>query len=225
MISGQFPPRVSSGVRPCRVHTASMIDTLSENCFSSGFKFMSHSGGIMPHVKVDQAISLHTTPSFFSPSTGEGEYLPFFFPFLIISLPTESAAPSPPRRPRRFPFPRIIRARPGASGAQSLLRRAGMSASPPELFFSARLRHGSICAAHALPHDRARGAAGASLCGHFSNCRVIALPSKPLSGCRLPPPKAPPHGSSFQSLHAFGNENVHFPLCQHGVDLLLSFCT
>ena len=87
MISGQFPPRVSSGVRPCRVQTAAMIDTLSENCFSSGFKFMSHSGVIMPHVKVDQAISLHTTPSFFSPSTGEGEYFPFFFPFLIISLP------------------------------------------------------------------------------------------------------------------------------------------
>lgn len=100
MISGQFPPRVSSGVRPCRVHTASMIDTLSENCFSSGFKFMSHSGVIMPHVKVDQAISLHTTPSFFSPSTGEGEYLPFFFPFLIISLPNGKRRSSI----RRFPF-------------------------------------------------------------------------------------------------------------------------
>ena len=100
MISGQFPPRVSSGVRPCRVHTASMIDTLSENCFSSGFKFMSHSGVIMPHVKVDQAISLHTTPSFVSPSTGEGEYLPFFFPFLIISLPNGGRRSSI----RRFPF-------------------------------------------------------------------------------------------------------------------------
>ena len=79
-----------------------MIDTLSENCFSSGFKFMSHSGVIMPHVKVDQAISLHTTPSFFSPSTGEGEYLPFFFPFLIISLPTESAAPVAPTTAAAF---------------------------------------------------------------------------------------------------------------------------
>lgn len=60
-----------------------------QKLFSIGFIFTPHSGFIIIHVKVEQAINLHSTPSFFSPSTDEGEYLPFFFPFLIISLPNE----------------------------------------------------------------------------------------------------------------------------------------
>ena len=60
-----------------------------QKLFSIWFIFTPHSGFIIIHVKVEQAINLHSTPSFFSPSTDEGEYLPFFFPFLIISLPNE----------------------------------------------------------------------------------------------------------------------------------------
>ena len=86
--------------RPSLFECAVTIRLLTKHCFSIGFKFMSHSGGIMPHVKVDQASTFTPHLRFSPPSTGEGEYLPFFFPFLIISLPNGGRRSSI----RRFPF-------------------------------------------------------------------------------------------------------------------------
>ena len=69
-------------------------------------------------------------PSLYLPLHTRRQLSSFFFPFLIISLPTESAALSPPRRMRRFPSRRAV----PAPTSERLLLISLFSARRKQLF-------------------------------------------------------------------------------------------